>query len=38
MDLTAVPKLTAQVGDALDRIATLGLMPALADLLARYKN
>ncbi len=32
-DLTTVPELTAQVGDALDQIATLGLMPALADLL-----
>lgn len=38
MDLTSVPELTTRVGDALDRIATVGLMPALADLLAHAPN
>ena len=34
MNLTTVPELTLQVGNALDRITHIGLLPALSDLLA----
>ena len=38
MDLTTVPELTLRVGETLDRIAGVGLLPALADLLAHHPN
>ena len=35
MDLHAIPELAPQVANALDRIETVGMLPALAEMLAR---
>jgi len=35
MDLSAIPELASQVANALDRIAAVGMLPALAEMLDR---
>jgi len=35
MDLSAIPELAPQVANALDRIEAVGMLPALAEMLAR---